>query len=331
MLTGEKVNEFTNASTTQMLQPGGGGWSTKVLDRLQIPSKLFGTPVQPGHDLGPVRSHIRSRIGLSEKARTIVPATHDTGAAVLAVPADGFAQSKPNWCYISSGTWSLMGVELSEPRLNAKCAELNFTNEGGANGSVRLLKNIAGLWPLQQCRASWQRRGKPYDWTTLATLATEAKPLQYWMDVQHSSFVAPDDMLDAVLAYMKQTGQTVPSTDGAIARAILEGLAMRYRICLGMLEDLLGYRLETIHIVGGGVRNQLLCQMTADACNRTVVAGPVEATALGNVISQMLALGRFSNVADAREWMRKSSSIEVYHPRRSADWDAALERMKPHL
>jgi rhamnulokinase len=151
------------------------------------------------------------------------------------------------------------------------------------------------------------------------------------MDVQHSSFVAPDDMLDAVLAYMKQTGQTVPSTDGAIARAILEGLAMRYRICLGMLEDLLGYRLETIHIVGGGVRNQLLCQMTADACNRTVVAGPVEATALGNVISQMLALGRFSNVADAREWMRKSSSIEVYHPRRSADWDAALERMKPHL
>lgn len=331
MLTGEKVNEFTNASTTQMLQPGGGGWSAKVLGRLEIPSKLFRTPVQPGHSLGPVRSSIRNRIGLTEKANTIVPATHDTGAAVLAVPASGFAESKPNWCYISSGTWSLMGVELSEPRLNAKCSELNFTNEGGANGSVRLLKNIAGLWPLQQCRASWQRRGKPYDWTTLATLATEAKPLHHWLDVQHPSLVAPEDMLDAVLAYMKNTGQATPNTDGAIARAILEGLAMRYRICLGMLEDLLGYRLETIHIVGGGVRNQLLCQMTADACNRTVVAGPVEATALGNVISQMLALGRFDNVAQAREWMRQSSSIEVYQPRKAADWDAALARMQPHL
>ena len=138
-------------------------------------------------------------------------------------------------------------------------------------------------------------------------------------------------MLEAVLAYIKNTGQATPNTDGAIARAILEGLAMRYRICLGMLEDLLGYRLDTIHIVGGGVRNQLLCQMTADACNRTVVAGPVEATALGNVISQMLALGRFDNVAQAREWMRQSSSIEVYQPRSAADWDAALARMQPYL
>ena len=184
MLTGEKVNEFTNASTTQMLKPGGQGWSHKVLDKLGIPSKLFSTPVQPGCTLGSVRSAIRHQTGLSDRAKTIVPATHDTGAAVLAVPAQGFAHATPDWCYISSGTWSLMGVELQEPRLDSKCSSLNFTNEGGANGSVRLLKNIAGLWPLQQCRASWQRRGKPYDWTTLATLAAEAKPLSHWIDVQ---------------------------------------------------------------------------------------------------------------------------------------------------
>ena len=331
MLTGEKVNEFTNASTTQMMQPGGLGWSSKILEKLGIPEKLFRTPVQPGCSLGSVRTQLRNLTGLSQRAKTIVPATHDTGAAVLAVPAKGFSESKPNWCYISSGTWSLMGVELNQPRLNAKCSQLNFTNEGGANGSVRLLKNIAGLWPLQQCRASWQRRGKPYDWTTLATLASEAKPLAHWIDVQNPAFIAPEDMLDAVLAYFRQTGQSTPNTDGAIVRSILESLAMRYRICLGMLEDLLGYSIETIHIVGGGVRNQLLCQMTADACNRTVVAGPVEATALGNVISQMLALGRFKNVGEARAWMLQTSSIDVYEPKSPEAWDDSFNKISEHL
>ena len=165
----------------------------------------------------------------------------------------------------------------------------------------------------------------------MATLAAEAKPLSHWIDVQNPSFTAPEDMLDAVLGFMKHSGQSTPNTDGAIARAILESLAMRYRICLGMLESLLGYSLKTIHIVGGGVRNQLLCQMTADACNRTVVAGPVEATALGNVISQMLALGRFRDVAEARAWMRQASSIEVYEPKSPDSWSAAFEKIRHHL
>jgi rhamnulokinase len=327
LLSGEKVNEFTNASTTQMLRPGNGGWSQRVLDGLGIPSRLFRDPVQPGTDLGPLRSSVRNRTGMPSSARTIVTATHDTGAAVLAVPADGFASSRPSWCYISSGTWSLMGVELDQPMLTPHCQALNFTNEGGANGSVRLLKNIAGLWPFQQCRASWQRRGKPYDWTTLTTLAAESKPLQHWVDLEHPMFLAPDDMLDAILRYIQDTHQPVPDSDGAIARATLESLALRYRVCLHSLEELLGYRLETIHVVGGGVRNQLLCQMTADACNRTVVAGPVEATALGNVISQMLALGRFQSVAQARKWMREQSAIDVYEPINTAPWDAAAERL----
>jgi rhamnulokinase len=327
LLTGEKVNEFTNASTTQLLRPGNEGWSQAVLNGLGIPSKLFSTPVQPGTDLGTVRTAIRNRTHLPASARTIVPATHDTGSAVLAVPADGFALARPSWCYISSGTWSLMGVELDAPKLTPLCQTLNFTNEGGANGSVRLLKNIAGLWPFQQCRASWQRRGKPYDWTTLTTLAAESKPLQHWIDLEHPMFVAPDDMLDAIVDYWRRSDQPLPDSDGAIARATLESLALRYRVCLEALEALLGYRLETIHVVGGGVKNQLLCQMTADACNRIVVAGPVEATALGNVISQMLALGRFQSIAEIRSWMRSQSAIDVYEPKNTGPWDAAAERL----
>lgn len=226
LLTGKMVNEFTNASTTQMLRPGTGGWSSRILDSLQIPKKLFSEPVQPGTDLGPVRALVRSRTGLDERTRIVVPATHDTGAAVLAVPAEGFSLSKPNWCYISSGTWSLMGVELDRPILNEKAQQYNFTNEGGAQGSVRLLKNIAGLWPFQQCRASWQRRGKPYDWTTLTTLASEAKPLEHWIDLEHPMFVAPDDMLEAIFNYLKKSDQKIPDSDGAVARATLESLSL---------------------------------------------------------------------------------------------------------
>ncbi|MFO0012240.1 MAG: rhamnulokinase [Planctomycetota bacterium] len=327
LLTGKMVNEFTNSSTTQMLCPGTGGWSYRTLDALGIPRKLFSEPVQPGTDLGPVRANIRSRTGLDEKTRVVVPATHDTGAAVLAVPAEGFALSKPKWCYISSGTWSLMGVELDQPILNEKAQHYNFTNEGGAQGSVRLLKNIAGLWPFQQCRASWQRRGKPYDWTTLTTLASEAKPLQHWIELEHPMFVAPDDMLDAIFDYFRKSGQSPPESDGAVARAALESLALRYRVCLHGLEDVLGYPLETIHVVGGGVKNQLLCQMTADACNRRVVAGPVEATALGNVISQMLGMRRFDSIPSVRSWMRTSSTLEVFEPQNPEPWTEAADRL----
>jgi rhamnulokinase len=327
LLTGKMVNEFTNASTTQMLRPGVGGWSNRILDALQIPKKLFSEPVQPGTDLGLLRPLVRSRTGLDERTRVVVPATHDTGAAVLAVPAEGFALSKPNWCYISSGTWSLMGVELDRPILNEKAQQYNFTNEGGAQGSVRLLKNIAGLWPFQQCRASWQRRGKPYDWTTLTTLAAEAKPLQHWIDLEHPMFVAPEDMLDAIFNYLKKSDQKIPDSDGAVARATLESLALRYRVCLKWLEDLLGYPLETIHVVGGGAKNQLLCQMTADACNRRVIAGPAEATALGNVISQLLGMKRFDSIPEVRAWMRSSSMLEVYEPRNPDPWTAAADRL----
>jgi rhamnulokinase len=330
LLTGTMSNEYTNASTTQMLHPSNGNWSAKILDALQIPKHIFKTPIQPSTILGDIRSSIRSRTGLQPNAQVIAPATHDTGSAVIAVPADEFASDKPNWCYISSGTWSLMGVELAAPILTEACFKLNFTNEGGANGSVRLLKNIAGLWPFQQCRASWQRRGITYEWSQLEKMAASAPPLQTLIDLDHKMFVAPDDMLQAVVDFSQRTGQPAPRDNAAIARAALESLALRYRICLGWLEELLGYRLETIHIVGGGVQNRLLCQMTADACERPVIAGPVEATALGNIVSQMVALGRFDSIAEGRRWMRSMSDIVQYEPQRNSAWDEAAIRLQSY-
>ena len=327
LLAGVLTNEYTNASTTQMLHPTSGTWSPRILDALQIPKHIFKPLVQPSTYLGHVRAPIRTRTGLDSKVQVIAPATHDTGSAVIAVPANEFASDRPNWCYISSGTWSLMGVELAKPILTEACFKLNFTNEGGANGSVRLLKNIAGLWPYQQCRASWQRKGITYDWRQLEKMAGNAKPLQTLFDLDHRMFLAPSDMLQAMCDYAQRTGQPEPSDDGAIARAALESLALRYRICLKWLEELLGYRLETIHIVGGGVQNQLLCQMTADACQRPVIAGPVEATALGNIVSQMVALGKFANIAEGRRWMRTMSDIATYEPMRSSAWDQAAERL----
>jgi len=324
-MTGEKVNEYTNASTTQFLDPVHREWSNTILDKLQIPSKLFESPVQPGTNLGPMLGKLRQRTAIHDGCQVIVPATHDTGSAVLAVPAKGFAPKKPDWCYISCGTWSLMGVEIDAPILSDKCLELNFTNEGGAHGSVRLLKNIAGLWPFQQLRLSWRRRGKEYSWDQLTQMATAAKPFQSIVDLDHPMFVAPDDMLESFANYLKSTGQQLLE-DAGLARLALESLAMRYRICLGWLESLIGSRIETIHMVGGGVQNKLLCQMTADACNRRVVAGPVEATALGNVAAQCIALGKFQSIPEVRAWMQSMPGMLTFEPIHASQWEDACGR-----
>ena len=327
LLTGQMVNEYTNASTTQLLHATNGQWSSKILNALKIPTHIFKPPAQPGTQLGELRPQVQTRTGLSRQVQIIVPATHDTGSAVIAVPADEFASSQPTWCYISSGTWSLMGVELAQPVLTERCRELNFTNEGGANGSVRLLKNIAGLWPFQQCRESWLRAGKKYEWSELTSMAAKERPLQCLIDLDHQKFVSPGNMVESILEYCRHTNQTLPTSEGAIARSTLESLALRYRSCLGWLEELLGYSLEIIHIVGGGVQNALLCQMTADACQRRVLAGPVEATALGNIVSQWVSTGRFASISEGRRWIHSMSDIVCYEPKQGADWEAAAERL----
>ena len=327
LMTGVKSNEQTNASTSQLLRPTDGQWSTRILNAFELPTQLFSPCIQSGTVLGPIQNDVANRTGL-KNVQTIVPATHDTAAAVVAVPASEFAPAKPRWCYISSGTWSLMGVELERPNLTDKCSELNFTNEGGVQGSTRLLKNISGLWPYQQCRAVWQRQNRDYSWSQLTEMAAAAKPLQSLFDPDDPSLVAPENMVTAIQQLYRKHQQPTLEDPGAIARSALESLVMRYRICLGWLEELLGYSIETIHIVGGGVQNELLCQMTADATKRPVIAGPVEATALGNVITQCLGSGRLQSIEAAREWIRQSCDIKHYSPKSSQAWDEAFAKFR---
>ena len=256
----------------------------------------------------------------------MVPATHDTASAVLSVPAADFAPAQPSWCYISSGTWSLMGCELPEPKINARCAELNFTNEGGVNGSTRLLKNIGGLWIFQQIRKSMERRSTEHSWDEMVEMARAARPFELLVNPDDPALVAPDDMVDALREYAGRTGQRAPDDQAVYYRAALEGLALRYRVCLGMLESLVEHRIDTIHIVGGGSLNAFLCQMTADACDRTVIAGPVEATATRNLLMQMLGTKRLSSIEEARSVVRASFQTRRYDPRDPQAWNGPAAR-----
>ncbi len=327
-LTGQKVNEFTNASTTQLLDARSGDWSTAVLSSLNLPQSIFSKPLQPGQSLGQLLPNVRHATGLHAGVEVILPATHDTGSAVLAVPASTFAQERPDWCYISCGTWSLLGAELPRPVLTEACQHFNFTNEGGVQGSVRLLKNIAGLWIVQQCRAQWKREGHDWSWEHLIALAEQAPAMTSIIDTDAELFVAPVNMPDAIREFCRDTAQPVPQTEGHLIRCALESLVLRYRLTLGLLEQLVGTNFQTIHMVGGGVQNRLLCQFTADACSLPVIAGPVEATALGNVMMQAIGCGRLSSIEEARQLIRSARDIQHYTPRASAYWDEGLSKLK---
>jgi rhamnulokinase len=326
-LTGQKINEYTNASTSQLLNADTGQWSRTLLDAFELPSTLFSSPSQPGLDLGPILPSVRARTQLPAEIKVIVPATHDTGSAVLAVPANTFAVEQPDWCYISCGTWSLMGVELPRPNLTEQCQMFNFTNEGGVQGSVRLLKNISGLWIVQQCRAQWQREGRDLGWGELTRLAELAPSMLSVIDTDDPLFAAPDNMPEAIREFCRRTNQPVPSNEGEIIRCALESLALRYRVVLNYLEQLVGHHLTTIHMVGGGVQNQLLCQFAADACDRLVVAGPVEATAIGNIMMQAIGCGRINSITEARQLVRASKDIRRYEPRRTSQWEHGYAKL----
>ncbi|GIW98029.1 MAG: carbohydrate kinase [Pirellulaceae bacterium] len=327
LLSGEKVNEFTNASTTQLLNPINCRWSKQVIRAFGLPEHIFSEPEQPGKVLGNPLPFVQERTGLSPEVAIVLPATHDTASAVLAVPAADFAAQSPDWCYISCGTWSLMGAELASPVLTAPCLEFNFTNEGGVGGSVRLLKNISGLWIVQQCREQWKREGKEYSWEQLIALAEEAPRLTAIIDPDDGSFVAPSNMPQAIRDYCQRSGQPAPLDEGAMIRCALESLALRYRFTLERLELLVGNSLNTIHLVGGGSRNRMLCQFAADACQRPVIAGPVEATAMGNVAMQAIGLGDLESVHAARTLIRNSPDITTYAPQPDPAWDAAYDRL----
>ena len=324
-LSGERIAEFTNATTTQFFSPTTRTWATELLGRLKLPTRLLPPVVLPGTRLGALRSGVASRAGLSSVS-VVAPATHDTGSAVAAVPTASSGQ--PNWAYISSGTWSLMGVEVDTAILTPRTLALNMTNEGGVEGTYRLLKNIMGLWLVQECRRSFQRAGGSFSYEELVVLAAKAAPLRSLVDPDDSSFLSPEDMPAAIRAFCKRTGQAVPNTEGELVRCALESLALKYQITLEALEELTGRRVEVIHVVGGGSRNALLNQFAADACDRPVLAGPVEATVLGNLLLQVRSAGELGSLGELRSVVRDSQDLTRFEPRAAAHWVEARARFR---
>jgi rhamnulokinase len=322
-LCGSRVAEFTIASTSQCLNPLTRKWATGLLKQFGLPASIFPAIVRPGTRLGAVRRDLAGKLGLG-KGHVVAPPSHDTASAVAGVPTASTGMA--NWAYISSGTWSLMGVEVERAALSARVQELNLTNEGGLDGTYRLLKNIMGLWLVQQCRRALEARGKKYDYAALARLAAKAAPLRSIVNPDDRGFLNPPDMPKAIQDFCRRTRQPVPQTEGELVRCAYESLALRYREVLAWLEEVTGNRIQVIHIVGGGSQSEILNQFTADACQRPVVCGPVEATALGNLLVQVRASGELASLGEMREIVRRSTGVTTCLPGRAEAWDAAFSR-----
>jgi rhamnulokinase len=323
LLSGERSNERTNASTSQCYDPQKNDWAFGMLERFGLPRGVFGPITEPGTNLGALRGSVTTETGL-DGVRVIVPGTHDTASAVVAVPAAEPPSARPDWCYVSLGTWALVGAELDRPLVTPECMSRNFTNEGGVGGTTRLLKNVCGLWLVQQCRAAWQRAGKGWTWDQLTALAAEAPPLATLVDPNHPSLVAPPDMPEAIRALARASGEPVPESTAAVVRAALESVAAAVRRTLGELDALVGRRISRVHVVGGGVKNRLLCQMIADSTGRPVVAGPVEATAIGNLLVQLAGRDGAVDLRALRTIVRESFEPDQYEPRDAARWNERL-------
>jgi rhamnulokinase len=322
-LTGQAVCEFTNATTTQMVDPMKRSWAGSLMQRLELPAHLPAPIVEPGSIIGTLLPEVAGHSSLAGTA-VIAPACHDTGSAVAAISArDGTA-------FLSSGTWSLLGTELESPVITSDALRANFTNEGGVNGTTRLLKNVMGLWMLQGCRHSWTTHGHSYDYRELIEQATVAPPFRHLVDPDDESFLRPQDMLAAIDKFCTRTHQSVPPEPGAYVRAVLESLAFKYRFVLRNLEHVIGKRIGQIRIIGGGSKNRLLNQLTADATGRKVLAGPVEATALGNVAIQILATGGAASLQEVRAIVDRSFPTEIFDPLDTDKWDQQAERFEQY-
>ena len=320
-LTGKAKTEYTIASTGAILDAHSRTYATELLEALGIPAGVLTDIVEPGYNLGKLLPDVKEEVG-GVDADIVKVASHDTASAVLAVPA-----KSDDFVYISSGTWSLMGMELKAPLINEKTRELNYTNEGGVDGTIRFLKNIMGLWILQESRRQWMREGKEYSFSELSELASKATPLQSIIDPDDQLFATQGNMPRRIAEYCERTGQHVPESVGETVRCILDSLALRYRYTVADLSLLSGKKVGAINIVGGGTQNTLLCQITADACGVPVCAGPVEATAIGNIMTQLMACGEVKSLAQAREIVANSFDTVTYEPSAdSAAWDAAFAK-----
>jgi len=314
-LGGQTVGEVTLASTSQLVDPRTRTWALDLVEELALeasPARLLPELVEAG-----------ALIGDCDGIPVIAAAAHDTAAAVAGCPGLG-----PEGAFLSSGTWSLMGLELPQPVLTPAALDANLSNELGICGTTRLLRNIMGLWPLQECRRDWAEAGRDTSWEELIALAQQAKPLSAVIDPDDRRFLAPGNMVGKIGEVCRETGQTPPEEVGQIARVVLEALALKCRWTLERLEEVTGHTVTAVHMVGGGVRNRLLCRMTADACARTLVAGPAEATAAGNVLTQAIGTGAIGSLKEAREVLAKSLELGEYEPQTSSAWDEAYGRLQ---
>lgn len=311
-LTGARFVEFTNATTTQFLDPRTRDWARPMLERLGLPTHCLPALVEPGTVLGPLRAGLGEALGLGG-VQVIAPATHDTASAVAAVPTRQTGTTR--WGYISSGTWSLVGIESRTPCLSARAREFNVTNEGGIGGTWRVLKNVMGLWLVQRCRAALESAGGAPDYATLMEQAAQAAPCRCLVDPDDGRFLNPPDMPAALRGFCRETGQPEPETAGEWVRCALDSLAVKYARVVDELEELGGEPVEVLHVVGGGSRNALLNQLTADATGRVVVAGPAEATVMGNLLVQLRAMGEVGGLPELRSVTAGCGELRTYEPR----------------
>lgn len=321
MFTGIRKNEYTIASTSALLKPGTPLWEPRIFEVAGIPVDFMEQIVQPGTIIGPLLPDLCTETG-STAIPCVAVASHDTASAVAAVPATG-----ENWAYISSGTWSLMGVETKTPLVTEKSRLLNFTNEGGVDGTTRFLKNIMGLWLIQECKKKWDAR-EVKTWAGITEDCARSQPFAFLIDPDYPGFLNPHDMPSAILDFCRATGQVSPRSEVQIARCIYDSLALKYKLTLQQIEEVTGTPVGKLHVIGGGARNKLLCQLTADATGLTVYAGPDEATAMGNILMQARALGYLSSLAELRNVVANSFDPEVYHPRHDQDWEEAFAQFR---
>jgi rhamnulokinase len=319
-LCSEAFGEYTLASTSQMMDMRTGQWSQSIFEELGLPLKIMPKIIMPGTVVGDLTKPAVDLIGCGP-IPVIAVGSHDTASAVLGVPASG-----DRWAYLSSGTWSLMGVELPGAIVNDKTFQYEFTNEGGVENTIRLLKNIMGLWLVQECKRQWQREGQDLSYGELTQMATESKPFFGYINCDNSDFLAPGDMPARINKCLADSGQQPTQDKGQMVRLVLESLALKYRRVLSAIEDVTGSTVDVLHIVGGGIQNELLCQFTADATGRKVITGPIEATASGNILMQAKATGQLQSIAEARAVIRNSFEMKEYQPQDTSLWERQYNR-----
>jgi rhamnulokinase len=320
-LAGTAVCEFTNATTTQLVDASTRSWSVDLIERLGLPARLPCAIAQPGTILGPLLPELT---GGRLAAPVILPGSHDTASAVAAVSAGGHT------AFLSSGTWSLVGIELDRPVITPDALRLNFTNEGGVNRTTRLLKNVMGLWLLESCRKSWSAEGRDYSYEELRDLAASQPRFEFLLNPDAECFLSPPDMARAIHQFCDRTSQPRPSSPAACVRGILESLAFKYRLVIESLEQLIGRCIEQIRVIGGGSRNELLNQFTAEATGKRVLAGPAEATSLGNMAVQMVAAGAAGSLQEVRRLIDRSFDTKIYEPFDPGRWDEQVDRFRQY-